>query len=407
MSDLILREDYLGQLRKWRGTELIKVVTGIRRCGKSTLLKQFIAELEAEEANEIIYVNFEALEDESLTEYHALYEYILARLQAGKDNYVILDEIQMVDGYQKVVDSLQLKERVDIYMTGSNAYLLSGELSTLLSGRYIEIEMLPLSFKEFYSARPGQTPDSVLADYMRYGAFPYIQNLPDDEAVDQYLESIYNTIIMKDIEEREARRSGNGRQARVTDLALLRNISRYLAGNVGNYLSMRSIAGYLTSTGRKISQNTVADYVNVLVEPYLYYPVGRFDIQGKQLLRTNGKYYIADLGLRRHLLQRRNYDLGFSLENLVFLELKRRGYRINVGKLGQLEVDFIAQKGDERVYYQVTADMTDAMTFERELAPLRKIRDHYPKVVLTLDRFTPGNYDGIEVKNITDWLLDS
>lgn len=407
MAELIYRESYMEQLRKWKGSEVIKVITGIRRCGKSTLLKQYMDELTAEKSGNIIYVNFEELKWEPLTEYHALFDYLEEQLKRDQINYIFLDEIQMVDRFQKVVNSLQLKDNVDIYITGSNAYLLSGELSTLLSGRYIEIEMLPLSFQEYCIGRESELPDALFTEYLQNGAFPYVKHLQENSQVAQYLEGIYNTIIIKDIEEREARRQRQGDTPRITDLTLLRNISRYLAGNIGNYTSMRSIAGYITSTGRKVSQNTIADYVTALVEPFLYYPVERFDILGKQLLTTNGKYYIVDLGFRRHLLNRSHYDLGFSLENVVFLELRRRGYQVNVGKLGQLEVDFIAKKGDTYTYYQVTANMTDESTFERELEPLRKVQDNYQKVVLTLDRFTAGNYDGIVVQNVVDWLLES
>lgn len=222
---------------------------------------------------------------------------------------------------------------------------------------------------------------------------------------DMYLEGIYNTIIVKDVEERQNRKETNPNKRRITDLSLLKNISKFLASSIGSPISVKSIADYITSSGRRISQNTVDDYVQALVEPYIFYVAERYDVLGKQLLKKNQKMYIVDLGIRRHLLARRKYDLGFSLENIVFLELIRRGYTVNIGKVGESEIDFVARKNDNVYYYQVTASMTEESTFEREMAPLKSIRDNYPKAVITLDRFTLGNYEGIEVVNAIDWLL--
>ena len=405
---MIKRTDYLNELNKWKDEQVIKVVTGIRRCGKSTLLEQFQTELVSNgiSREQIIAVNFEALEFEELLDYKKLYAYIVDKIVPDKKNYVFLDEIQMVNDYQKAVDSLFIRDNIDIYITGSNAYLLSGELATLLSGRYVEINMLPLSFSEYRSAKADGSDDAAFADYLRLGGLPYIVMLDDaNEKADTYLEGIYNTIIIKDIEERQKRKDKGGKR-NINDIALLKNIARFLASSVGNPVSIKSISDYITSSGRKVSQNTVSEYVSALVEPYIFYPVERYDVEGKQLLKQNQKYYISDLGLRRYMVTKKNYDLGFSLENVVYLELKRRGYRINIGKVGSTEVDFVTEKNGSITYIQVTASMTDEKTFEREIATLKAIRDNHPKMILTLDRFTAGNYDGITVENVIDWLLE-
>ena len=409
---MVQRNEYLEQLKKWKDEQVIKVVTGIRRCGKSTLLEMFQDYLKTQgvDNDQIISINFEELEYEELLDYKALYSYIKERLHPTKQTYVFLDEIQQVENFQKAVDSLYVlyvKKNVDVYITGSNAYLLSGELATLLSGRYIEIKMLPLSFAEFCELKPSEDKDGLFVEYMKNGGLPYVTSLGNDsEKIDTYLEGIYNTIIVKDIEERQRRRENDPNKRKINDLALLKNISKFLASSIGSPVSVKSIADYITSSGRKISQNTVDDYVEALVEPYIFYPVERFDVLGKQLLKKNQKMYIVDLGLRRYLLSRGKYDLGFSLENIIYFELLRRGYGVNVGKVGATEVDFVARKNDEVMYYQVTASMVEETTFEREMSPLKKINDNYPKTVITLDRYTLGNYEGIMVVNAIDWLLN-
>ena len=319
--------------------------------------------------------------------------------------YIFLDEIQKVECFEKVVDSLYIKDNTDIYITGSNAFMLSGELATLLSGRYIEIKMLPLSFKEYAKLqKTTRSNDELFTEYMADGGFPYIATMDrNKEKIDTYLEGIYNTIIIKDIEERQVRKGTEKRK--VTDLSLLKNISRFLSGSVGNLISIKSVSDYIVSTGRKVSPNTVADYIDVLTEAFIFYPVERFDIQGKQLLQQNQKYYIADTGLRRYMLPKKSYDIGFTLENIIYLELCRRGYKVYVGKNGVKEVDFVAKKNDVIEYFQVTASMIDEKTFNREITPLNNIRDHYLKTILTLDRFSPGNYNGIIVENAVDWLM--
>ena len=404
---MVKRREYLNQLEQWKHEKVIKVVTGLRRCGKSTLLAMFQDRLRESgvEAQQIISLNFEMLEYEELRDYRKLYQFITERLRPDRMNYIFLDEIQMVPDYQKAVDSLYLRENVDLFVTGSNAWLLSGELATLLSGRYVEIKMLPLSFREYCEMKGGGNRDALFSDYLRFGGLPYVASMDGtEEKIDTYLEGIYNTILVKDIELRQQRRETDPNRRKITDLRLLRNIARFLAGSVGSPVSVKSIADYITSSGRKISANTVNDYVEALIEPFIFYPVERYDVFGKQLLKQNRKLYIVDLGIRRHLLARKHYDLGFSLENVVYLELLRRGFTVNVGKAGQTEIDFVARKGDRVRYYQVSASLTEETTFQREIAPLRMVKDNYPKTILTLDRFTAGDYEGIEVVNAVEWL---
>ncbi len=405
---MVERKEYLDQLWAWKDEQQIKVVTGIRRCGKSVLLKQYQQRLLADgiSPEQIISVNFEDLDYEFLKEYKELYRYLKERLCADKMTYIFLDEVQEVPSFEKVIDSLYIQERVDVYITGSNAYMLSSELATLLSGRYIEIKMLPFSFSE-YIAATGMEKEEAFAEYMKTGGIPYVAVMNrTDEKIDQYLEGIYNTVIVKDIEQRQARREKEGAGRKISDIALLKTIARYLASVIGSPVSMKSITDYLISSGRKVSQNTVSDYVEALTESFVFYPVERFDIVGKQLLKVNNKFYMVDMGIRNHILPRKNYDLGFTIENIVYLELARRGGKICIGKYDSSEVDFVIQKNGVLTYYQVTADMTAEETFEREMKPLRNIRDNYEKFVLTLDRFSLGNYDGIKVVNVIDWLLE-
>ncbi len=405
---MVERKEYLDQLWAWKDEQQIKVVTGIRRCGKSVLLEQYQQKLLAEGVapEQIISINFENLDYEPLKDYMELYRYLKERLCTDKMTYIFLDEVQEVPSFEKVVDSLSIKDQVDIYITGSNAYMLSSELATLLSGRYTEIKMLPFSFRE-YIAETGLPKEEAFAEFMKAGGIPYVAAMNrTDEKVDQYLEGIYNTVIVKDIEQRQLRKEKEGNTRKITDIALLKNIARYLASVIGSPVSMKSITNYLTSSGRKISQNTVSDYVDALKESFIFYSVERFDIVGKQLLKINNKLYMVDMGIRNHILPRKRYDLGFTIENIVFLELMRKGYKINIGKYGATEVDFVVQKEGVLTYYQVTADMTAKETFEREMRPLRSIPDNYEKVVLTLDHFSLGNYDGIKVVNVIDWLLE-
>ena len=317
---MIERKEYLKKLIAWKDEQVIKVVTGIRRSGKSTLLDLYKQYLKGHGVGgeQIVSVNFEELENEVLQDYRALYAYLTERLCRGKMTYIFLDEVQKVEGFERVVDSLYIKENVDVYITGSNSWLLSGELATLLSGRYVEINMLPFSFSEFCESRGGGDEDRLFAEYLSDGAFPYIATMDrTKEKVDMYLEGTYNTVIVKDVEERRSRKEDPNRR-KVTDIALLKNISKFLANCVGSPISVKKIADYITSSGRKVSPNTVDDYIEALTEAYIFYRAERYDVEGKQLLKQNGKLYIVDLGLRRYLLPKRNYDLGYSLENIVF-----------------------------------------------------------------------------------------
>lgn len=404
---MVIRKNYLDKLILWKDHDIIKVITGIRRCGKSTLLMQFQDYLKDNGVmdEQIISINFEDLKFEALLDYRSLYEYVESKILPGKKMYIFLDEIQKVSGFEKTVDSLYIKENVDVYITGSNAYMLSSDLSTLLSGRYVEISVLPLSFKEVYEEKGGDK-EEVFNQYLKYGGFPYLMNMPlDVEQINMYLEGIYNTVIIKDIEERENRKHLDSNKRKITNIVLLKSIAKYLASAIGSIISVKNVTGYLTSTGRKVSSSTVDDYMEALRESFIFYPVERFDISGKKILKTLNKWYIVDLALRDHMLPKETYDLGFSLENTIYFELLRRGYRVNIGKTESSEIDFVVQKNNEIIYYQVTASMVDQTTFERELAPLRSIKDNYKKIVLTLDKFTQGNYDGIEVVNAIDWLL--
>ena len=404
---MVERKEYLDQLWMWKDEQQIKVVSGIRRCGKSVLLEQYQNRLLANgvDNKQIISINFENLDYEYLKDYKKLYLYIKERLCSGKMTYVFLDEIQEVPSFEKAVDSLYIMDDVDIYITGSNAYMLSSELATLLSGRYVEIKMLPLSFKE-YITETGLNKENGFFEFMKTGGIPYVASMDrTDEKVDQYLEGIYNTVIIKDVEQRQLRREKENGTRKVSDITLLKTIARYLASVIGSPISIKAITDYLISSGRKISQNTVCDYVDALVESYVFYPVERFDIVGKQLLKVNKKLYIVDMGIRNHILPREKYDLGFTIENIVFLELSRRGYKVNIGKYGSAKIDFVAQKNGVLLYFQVTTDMTASQTFEREMKPLRNIKDNYEKIVLTLDHYSLGNYDGIKVINVVDWLL--
>lgn len=405
---MVQRKEYLEKLIEWKDDDVIKVVTGIRRCGKSTLLMQYQDYLKSIgiEENQIIAVNFEELEYEELCDYKKLYAYIKDRLVADKITYIFLDEIQKVPSFEKVVDSLYVKPNIDIYITGSNAYMLSGDLATLLTGRYVEISMLPLSFSE-YMQLSDKDKESAFADYIKYGGLPFVATMDrTDDKVDTYLEGIYNTVIVKDIEDRQKRQESNSDKRKINDIPLLKTIAKYLSSVIGSPVSLRGITNYLVSSGRKISANTVSNYVDALIESFIFYPVERFDIVGKQLLKANKKYYMVDLGIRNHILPRKYYDLGFSVENIVFFELLRRGCKVTIGKYQENEVDFVAEKRGEFTYIQVTADMVSESTFDREMKPLYAIQDNYEKIVLTLDKLTVGNYDGIKVVNVIDWLLN-
>ncbi len=392
---MVNRRLYMDKLIKLKDEKIIKVVTGIRRCGKSTLLQLFQDYLRREgvEDDQIISINFEDMRFEPLTDYHKLYDYVMERLQEGKKNYVFLDEVQNVAQFQKVVDSLFVGG-VDVYITGSNAHMLSGDLATLLSGRYIEINLLPLSFAEYLEMKGGDKREAFI-QYYRYGAFPQAATLDDEEVRSDYVRGIYNTVLLKDIVARK----------KITDVERLESVAHFLFDNVGNIVSSKKIADSLTSYGRKTTSTTVESYVGALMDAYVLYKAPRYDVKGKQHLKSLEKYYVVDVSLRHLVLGDRERDVGRILENVVYLELVRRGYDVRVGKVGEREVDFVATKGEKVVYYQVAASVMDPSTFDREFAPLLKIKNHYPKYVLTMDDLPMGQ-DGVEQKNIVDFLLE-
>ena len=398
---MIKRKEYLDWLMRWREKQLIKVITGVRRCGKSTLFSLYIDCLKETGVTEeqIISINLEDVDNEHLLNYKALHTYVKDRLCKDKYTYVFIDEAQQCPGFEKAVDSLFIKKNVDVYITGSNAHMLSGELATLLSGRYVEIRMLPLSFAEYldFVGAEGNIK-AKFNDYLHFGSFPYAAILKKDKTVIRdYIDGIYNTILIKDVAKREG----------ISDISVLESIVKFLSGSIGSPISAKKISDTINSSGRKISVNTVERYMRALCDSFLFYKVDRFDIKGRQTLKTLGKYYIVDTGLRDMLVSSSSEDLGHLLENIVYLELIRRGYKVNIGKLAKKEVDFVADNADGKTYFQVSASTLDENTLKRELEPLQKITDNYPKFLLTLDEYMPNaNYEGIRKMSVIDWLLN-
>lgn len=392
---MVQRKQYMEKLTRIKDKKIIKVITGIRRCGKSTLLLMFRAYLKecGIEDNQIISINFEDVTNEHLLDYRKLHDYVTKHLIPGKMTYVFLDEIQNVPQFQKAVDSLFIKDDVDVYITGSNAQMLSGELATLLSGRYIEISMLPLSFAEYYELVGGDQRDAWNS-YFKNGGFPYVAVIEDEDIRRDYLMGIYNTVLLKDVVARK----------RINDIPLLESVIKFLFDNIGNIVSSKKIADSLTSYGRKTTSVTVENYIEALTSAFILYKANRYDVKGKQHLKSLEKYYLVDLGLRRMLLGDKNADIGHILENIVYLELLRRGYTVDIGKVDDKEIDFIAMLGSDKVYYQVSATILDPATFEREIAPLKKVADHYPKFIISMDEL-PMDEDGIKQINIVDFLL--
>ena len=397
---MIERKAYMSALYRWKDKKTVKVVTGIRRCGKSSLLRMYRERLLSEgiEARQIQDINFEDLDNEPLLDYRALYTHVKSRLCPEKMNYLFFDEIQMVEGFQRVVDSLFLFDNVDIYITGSNAYLLSGEIATLLTGRYIEIHLFPFSFSEYVTGLPaGVNLETAYREYIEYGAFPYILQLKDDkEMVREYLSGLYNTIVLKDVVSRK----------KITDVRMLQSIVRFLADNIGNISVIKRISDTMTSLGRKITSHTVENYITALLDSFIFYSVPRYDAKGKQLLKTGQKIYLADTGLRNVINGTKGGDLGHILENVVYLELSRRGHEIYVGKLGNTEIDFVTLRQGQKCYYQVSLSVRDEATLKRELAPLESLSDNYPKYLLTLDNDPIVYHNGIKQMYALDWLLD-
>jgi len=403
------RDFYLAELIKFKDKPLIKVVSGMRRCGKSSLLVLFEDYLLSSgvSSDHIIRMNFESLEFDELTSYKQLYAYLQKKLKKdGEKFYILLDEIQQVEAWERVVNSLQVDYPVDMYLTGSNAYLLSSELSTLLSGRYVEICMQPLSFKEYlvffvghgqsYSLSDSASMADRFNDYLTYGGLPTVTQLLDQkDTINAFLSGVINTVILKDVVQRN----------QVRDPALLESLLKYIAANIGNIVSTKKIADYLNSSGRKTTSDTIDNYLAMLENAFIIYRANRYDLKGKLFLKTLQKYYIVDLGIRNQLTGLRNADYGQILENVVFMELLHRGYEVCIGKVGTLEVDFIATRADRKLYVQVSATIMDDKTRERELKPLLAIDDQYDKMILTMDSPFAKDFEGIKITNLLDFLL--
>ena len=405
------RKEYLDFLVKSKDRQIIKVVSGVRRCGKSTLFeiyKDFLLE-NGVEKNQIISINFEDMDYEELTDYKKLYEYIKSKMIGDKKNYIFLDEIQHVDKFEKVVDSLFIKENTDLYITGSNAYFMSSELATLLSGRYIELKMLPLSFKEYYQAKleyekleqkENRTLKTLIQYYNEYilnSSFPYTLQLDSDlKNIHEYLSGIYNSVLLKDIVAR----------LKISDVMRLESVVKYIFDNIGNLTSLSKIANTLTSMGRKTDAKTIEKYIRGLTDSLLVHEVSRYNIKGKEFLSTLSKYYVADLGLRQMILGNRNIDMGHILENIIYLELLRRKGNVYVGQFDKNEIDFVVINSNEIEYYQVALTVLDENTLKRELDAFKNIKDNYPKYLITLDDVMVNtDYDGIKVVNALEWLL--
>lgn len=396
---MIDRPSYLERLRRWKDCDVIKVVTGMRRCGKSTLLRLFGRELKAAGVPEerIITVNLEQLENESLLDYHALHEEIERRLVPGGMNYCFIDEVQNVPNFQKAIDSLYTRDNIDLYVTGSNALLLEGTLATLLSGRYVEVNMMPLSFAEYASAfeEEGISDQRLYSRYIRDGSLPATISFSDDAlALHDYLIGILSTVLLKDVAQR----------INVANTLALNALATFLFDNIGNLTSAKNISDTMTSYGTKISSNTVAEYISGLTNSYIFYPVKRYDVKGKKLLKLQEKYYAVDMGMRRMVLGNQLRDRGRILENVVFLELLRREGVVRIGKVGDKEIDFVTEGPEGTKYFQVAESVRDAKTLARELASLEALSDSYPKYLITLDDSEPVDHRGIRQLYALDWL---
>ena len=394
---MVKRAEYFEKLLKYKDKELIKVITGVRRCGKSTLLlmyKNYLLENGISD-DHIIFINFENLENEELTNYKMLHNYINELMKDDKKYYVILDEIQNVNEFQKAINSLYLKKNIDIYITGSNAYMLSSEIATLISGRYVQIEMLPLSYKEYREGMKENNKEANLMSYIENSSFPQVMQFANDkELVKDYIESLFNTIVVKDILNRN----------RISDIIVFKSILRFIIDNIGSTISSKKISDTLTSDGRKVDAKTVEKYVNAMMESYILYQVKRYDIKGRQYLKSQEKYYIVDVGFKHSLVPNSRLDIGHIIENIVYLELIRRGYKVFIGKANDFEIDFIANKNDEIKYIQVTASIRDSKTYDREMRPLKSIDDNYEKIILTLDDDLDENDNGVKIVNVERWL---
>lgn len=397
---MIARIDYINYLNKFKDMPLIKVISGVRRCGKSTLFLQYIEYLKSNNIDDdhIIFINFEDLEYEEYTNYKMLYNYLNKRIIDSKKYYIFLDEIQNVEKYEKTVDSLLVKGNCDIYITGSNAYMLSSELSTLLSGRYIEIKMFPLSFKEYVSYYKDANNDyeDLFNKYINSSSYPFSINFKEENLLNKYLEDIYNSIIIKDISLR----------IKKLDISLLHRIVKFMFDSIGSILSINNIANKLTSDGYKVDNKTVSKYIEVLTESMFFYKVERYDVKGKNILSSLEKYYVVDIGIRQIKLGRNYTDLGHIIENIVYLELMRRNYNVYIGYFTNAEIDFVAKKNGEIEYYQVCLSLLNEEVLKREVKSLKMINDNYPKYIISMDKVgTNYNIDGIKHINLIDWLI--
>lgn len=396
---MIPRRTYLDQLVRMKDKPIIKVVTGIRRAGKSTLLLQFIEHLKDSgiEEDKIIYLNMESAQYDDVTDYKGLYGTVKNRIVGRDRYYVIVDEVQNVEMFEKAVNSIMVDFDVDLYLTGSNAKMLSSELATLLSGRYVEIRVLPLSFAEYYSACEGETKEDAFFNYMKYGGFPFLATEREERIALSYLEGIYNTIILKDVATRN----------KLRDIALLEKILKVLLSSLGSPVSASSISKTLKSEKRQVSNETIERYLGMLEEAFIVDKTLRYDIKGKDYLKTLGKYYVADIGLRNYTLGFRQIEPGQALENIVYMELIKRGYHVDTGKVGENEIDFVARNQQGTSYYQVSYTVNGSKdTLERELRPFKEASDHNSRVLLTMDRDFVNDIDGIKKRYIIDWLLE-
>lgn len=401
---MISRDNYLQRLKAFKDNKLIKVITGIRRCGKSTLLELFKEYLKGEGVSDdnIIHINLELMKYDDVRDYKTFYNLITEKIKNNDRCYLLIDEIQQVDKWEKAINSMNVEFNVDIYITGSNAYLLSSEISTLLSGRYVEIKMLPLSFKEYleFDHLPHDwTLEDKFNQYLKFGSLPAVPTLPQDNTtINEFLLGIYNTVIVKDVISRN----------NIKDIGLLEQIVKYVVVNTGNIISANKISGYISSQGRgeTTKATTVSNYLDMLEKAYIIYPVKRYDIKGKEQLKNLAKYYVVDTGIRNMLMGYSDSDFGHVLETIVYLELIRRGYQVFIGKWYELEVDFIAVKQDEKKYYQVCLTLMDEKVKERELAPLKAIPDNYEKTILSMDKTYITDYEGIKFENIIDFLTE-
>ena len=400
---MIYRSDYMRQLQAFKDNKIIKVVTGVRRSGKSTLLQMYRDELIANgvSLSQIQFVNFELMKYDYIRTYRQLYDFITQNMVVGKKNYLFFDEIQQVEGWEKTINSLTLEYDTDIYVTGSNAYLLSSELATLISGRYVEIKMLPLSFKEYYEyyKNDGKSADELFNEYLKYGGLPQLLSLPSDEkTISSFLESIYDTVILKDVVGRN----------KLKDIDLLKRVFAFVCGNVGSITSTNSMAKYIAMEAkldRSLRPATIGNILEMLENAFIIYKANRYDVKGKEVLKSLEKYYVTDTGLKNTIVGYNLENYGHSIENVVYLELLRRGYKVYVGKCDNKEIDFVAIKKEETRYFQVTESLSDAKTQEREIAPFYSTNDFYEKTIITTDRTYATNINGIKIVNLTDFLL--